>query len=78
VITPAFQSPTLPFLTVVADPSRTEHPFDEEAAVFDSDDVVFAWAILKALLVVVVGFGFLIYATWAVIRQSKDAAQRNN
>ena len=28
--TPAFQSPTLPFLTVVADPSRTEHPFEEE------------------------------------------------
>ena len=42
---------------------------------FDSDDVVFAWAILKALLIVIVGFGFLIYAAWAVIRQSKDAAQ---
>jgi hypothetical protein len=30
-----------------------------------SDDVVFAWAIGKALLIVIVAVGTLIYAAWA-------------
>lgn len=42
---------------------------------FGSDDVVFAWAIGKALLIVVVAFGILVYAAWVVTRQSEDAAQ---
>jgi hypothetical protein len=33
--------------------------------VFASDDVVFAWAIAKASLVVIVSFGTLVYAAWA-------------
>jgi hypothetical protein len=42
---------------------------------FGSDDVVFAWAIGKALLIVVVAFGILVYAAWVVTRQGEDAAQ---
>jgi hypothetical protein len=42
--------------------------------VFASDDVVFAWAIGKALLIVIVSVGTLVYAAWAVTWQ-KDAAQ---
>jgi hypothetical protein len=34
-----------------------------------SDDVVFAWAIAKALLIVIVSFGTLVYAAWAVTWQ---------
>jgi hypothetical protein len=34
-----------------------------------SDEVVFAWAIGKALLVVIVSVGTLIYAAWAVPRK---------
>jgi len=30
-----------------------------------SDEVVFAWAIGKALLIVIVSAGILIYAAWA-------------
>jgi hypothetical protein len=33
--------------------------------VFASDDVVFAWAIGKALLIVIVTFGILVYTAWA-------------
>jgi len=36
---------------------------------FVSDDVVFAWAIEKALLIVIVAFGILVYAAWAVTWQ---------
>jgi hypothetical protein len=43
--------------------------------VFDSDDVVFAWAIGKAILIVVVALVILAYAAWVVTRQSEDAAQ---
>jgi len=41
--------------------------------VFPSDDVVFAWAIGKALLIVIVSFGTLVYAAWAVTWQEKNA-----
>jgi hypothetical protein len=41
--------------------------------VFASDDAVFAWAIGKALLIVIVSFGSLLYAAWAVTRQRKSA-----
>jgi pimeloyl-ACP methyl ester carboxylesterase len=34
--------------------------------VFDSVDPVFAWAIGKALLIVIVSFGALVYAAYAV------------
>ena len=40
---------------------------------FPSDDVVFAWAIGKALLIVIVSFGTLVYAAWAVTWQEKNA-----
>jgi hypothetical protein len=33
-----------------------------------SDEVVFAWAIGKALLIVIVAVGILIYAAWALPR----------
>jgi hypothetical protein len=39
-----------------------------------SDDVVFAWAIGKALLIVIVSLGILVYAAWAVARQTENAA----
>jgi len=42
--------------------------------VIASDDVVFAWAIGKALLIVIVSFGTLVYAAWAVTRQRKKVA----
>ena len=41
---------------------------------FASDDVVFAWAIGKALLIVIVSFGILVYAAWAVTWPRKNAA----
>src|SRR5882757_2017419 len=40
--------------------------------VFASDDVVFAWAIGKALLIVIVSFGTLVYAAWAATYQLKN------
>jgi hypothetical protein len=45
--------------------------------VFSSDDVVFAWAFGKALLIVIVSFGALVYTAWAATRQKsgKNAAQ---
>ncbi|MGB8781708.1 MAG: hypothetical protein WCD02_01230 [Terriglobales bacterium] len=36
---------------------------------FVSDDVVFAWAIEKAFLIVIVALGILVYAAWAVTWQ---------
>jgi hypothetical protein len=47
--------------------------------VFASDDVVFAWAIGKALLIVIVSFATLgyaawVYAAWAVSWQRKNVA----
>ncbi|HEY6304210.1 MAG TPA: hypothetical protein VIX14_14205 [Terriglobales bacterium] len=41
---------------------------------FASDDVVFAWAIGKAVLIVIVSVATLVYAAWAVTWQ-KDTAQ---
>jgi hypothetical protein len=40
--------------------------------VIASDDVVFAWAIGKALLIVIVSFGTLVYAAWAVTYRNKN------
>ncbi len=40
--------------------------------VLGSDDVVFAWAIGKASLIVVVSFGSLVYAAWAVTYQKEN------
>ena len=37
-----------------------------------SDDVVFAWAIGKASLIVLVSFGCLVYAAWAVTYQKEN------
>ena len=39
-----------------------------------SDDVVFAWAIGKALLILIVSFSTLIYAAWVATRDWKDGA----
>jgi hypothetical protein len=39
--------------------------------VLASDDVIFAWAIGKASLIVVVSFGSLVYAAWAVTYQKE-------
>ena len=39
---------------------------------FESDDAVFAWAIGKALLIVIVSFGALVYAAWAATYQKKN------
>jgi hypothetical protein len=41
--------------------------------VFASDDAVFAWAIGKAALVVIVCVSTLVYAAWAVTYQRKNA-----
>jgi len=62
-------------LSVAADPGGSDYLFQGGRAVFASDDAVFAWAIGKALLIVIVSVGALVYAAWAVTRQSKDAAQ---
>jgi hypothetical protein len=43
--------------------------------VIDGDDLVFAWAIGKALLIVAVSLGALLYLAWAVTRQRKHEAQ---
>lgn len=42
---------------------------------FASDDVVYAWAIGKALLIVTVSFSTLVYAAWVVTRQGKKVAR---
>jgi hypothetical protein len=36
-----------------------------------SDDAVFAWAIAKALLIVIATFSILVYTAWALTRQRK-------
>jgi hypothetical protein len=41
---------------------------------FSSDDAVFAWAIAKALLILIVAAGTLVYAAWVVVRQMDKAA----
>ena len=41
----------------------------------NGDDLVFAWAIGKALLIVFVSLGALVYLAWAVTRQRNNAAQ---
>jgi hypothetical protein len=41
--------------------------------VFDSEDVVFAWAIGKALLIVIVSVGALVYVAWVVTRKREIA-----
>jgi hypothetical protein len=38
--------------------------------VFDSEDVVFAWAIGKALLIVIVAVGILVYIAWVATRKN--------
>jgi hypothetical protein len=50
----------LSVLSVAADPGGTQHLFAGETTAFESDDVVFAWAIGKALLIVIVSFGTLV------------------
>jgi hypothetical protein len=45
--------------------------FAGRRTVIASDDVVFAWAIGKALLIVIVSFGTLVYAAGAVTPQRK-------
>ena len=42
---------------------------------FDANEVVFAWAIGKAMLIVMVSIGALIYLAWAVTRKMEIAAQ---
>jgi hypothetical protein len=42
--------------------------------VFASDDVVFAWAIGKALLIVIFSVGTLVYVAWAATYQKKKKA----
>jgi hypothetical protein len=46
--------------------------------VFASEDVVFAWAMGKALLIVIVSIGILVYLAWAVTRSEKIAAYVRN
>jgi hypothetical protein len=48
-------------------------PFEGNRKVFASDDVVFARAIGKALLIVIVSFGTLVYIAWAATYQRKNA-----
>ena len=40
---------------------------------FALDDPIFAWAIGKALLIMVASVGILVYAAWAVTRPRTDA-----
>jgi hypothetical protein len=37
-----------------------------------SDDIVFAWAIAKASLIVIASFGSLVYVAWAVTYQKES------
>jgi hypothetical protein len=41
--------------------------------VFDSEDVVFAWAIGKALLIVMASVGVLVYVAWLATRTKEIA-----
>ncbi len=40
----------------------------------DSDDVVFAWAVGKALLIVIVSIGVLVYIAWVATRKNETIA----
>jgi len=60
-------------LTVAADARRIHYRCELRRTVFASDDVVFAWAIGKAALVVIVCVSTLVYAAWAVTYQRKNA-----
>lgn len=42
---------------------------------FDSEDVVFAWAIGKALLIVIVSVGALVYFAWGATRKKEIVAR---
>ena len=42
---------------------------------FDSEDVVFAWAIGKALLIVIVSVGALVYIAWVATRKKEIVAR---
>jgi hypothetical protein len=42
--------------------------------VFDSEDVVFAWAIGKSLLIVIVAVGALVYMAWVATREREIVA----
>jgi hypothetical protein len=43
--------------------------------VFDSEDIVFVWAIGKALLVVIVSIGALVYIAWVATRKNEISAR---
>jgi hypothetical protein len=45
-----------------------------------SDEVVFAWAIGKALLILIVSFGIVVYVSWAGTKrmQRSSGKQRSN
>jgi hypothetical protein len=63
----------LSVLSVAADPGGTQHLFEGSRTVFAADDVVFAWAIGKALLIVIFSFCTLVYVAWAATYQKKNA-----
>lgn len=42
---------------------------------FDSDDIVFIWAIGKALLILIVSIGALIYIAWVATRKMEIGAR---
>ena len=42
---------------------------------FDSSDVVFAWAIGKALLIVIMSIGTLVYIAWVATRKNEIAGR---
>jgi hypothetical protein len=44
--------------------------------VFASDEAVFAWAIAKALLIVIVSLGILVYAAWEGTRQLENSSDK--
>jgi hypothetical protein len=46
------------------------HLFCWEMAMFTSEELVFVWPIGKALLIVMVAFGVLLYAAWAGARRT--------
>jgi hypothetical protein len=43
--------------------------------VFDSEDVIFAWAIGKALLIVIVSVSALVYIAWVATRKKEIVAR---
>src|SRR5882762_838363 len=64
----------LSVLSVAADQGGTQHLLEGRRTVLASDDIVFAWAIGKALLIVIFAFGTLVYTAFAATWQRKDAA----